>query len=323
MRVRAGIFLLFFALILAACRFQLPTTIDSIPFAPIPAVEQAAPAITAETAGRAAAAATSQPTTTPTRPAPAAPTATPIRPLDPEADGIVARAMAKMAEAGTFHYAMDRQLAHDPAAPDLLLHIPVSARYHAPDRLQGSISFSSAAEEAAFDFIIIGDDLYLREPPDGQWQQMRDGEAAAQMIRENALLPLTHLSADKLHDSEMIADVLLAGVAVHHVRSKMGRKAAEGDLSAGAGSVDLWIGKADHYVHRAILRTTATTELGLIDSGSSTAEVDYSGFGTPVMIVAPLIPEASGFRPIDAYPIPGAILEEDSPNQTDGSISVD
>lgn len=319
MNARAGILLLFCTLILAACRFDLPTTIESVPLGQIPAAKQTATGNVPATPVSATAA--SQPTKTATQPAPVEPTATPIPALDPQAEAIVAEAMAEMAGAGTFHYAMSRQLANDPSAPDLLLHIPVSGKYHAPDRVQGSITFSSAMETAAFDFIIIGDDLYLSEPSGGQWQQLSEHEAVAQLIRENALLPLAHLSADNLHDSVLVADVLLAGVPLYHVRSKVGKIAAEGQPSASTNSIDLWIGREDHYIHRAVLQTAAAGEEGAAGSGSSTTQVDYTGFGKPVMIVAPLAPEPSVYRPVDSYPM--AVPQEESPERANLDIFAD
>jgi hypothetical protein len=206
-----------------------------------------------------------------------------------------------MANVGTFHFIMDRQFISHQGADELTVQIPVRGKFNAPDSLQGTILVSSNNQSVVLDFIIIGEELYLREENSDSWQALDWQSNAAQVVRENAYLPIQQISIDNFHEPVLIGEALLGGMPVYHVRSEF-ISPVEGMANPAGKSIDFWIGKEDHLIYRVLSETTHGEGEEVALNSHSKIQVDYARFGEPVLIVAPQVDTSGGFRPTGSYP---------------------
>jgi hypothetical protein len=228
-------------------------------------------------------------------------TATPQAPAGPDAAEILTKAMAMMGSIGTFHFALDRQIFSENGAEELIAHIPVNGKFNDPDQIEGTIILAAKDKKAILDFIIIGEELYLREQNSDAWQLLDWHSQAAQTVRENAFLPMEQFSMDNLHTPVLVGEARLGGLPVYHVRGELG-KLAEGQSEANENSIEFWIGKDNYLIYRVIseLVATGTDEIAVHDR--TVVQVDYARFGDPVLIVAPKVDTSGGYRPTGSYP---------------------
>jgi hypothetical protein len=229
--------------------------------------------------------------------------ATPQAPAGPDAAEILMKAMSKMGSVRTFHFAMDRKIFSEngeSGTDELVAHIPITGKYNDPDQLQGTIILSANEKKAALDFIIISDQLYLREQSSDAWQMLDWQSQAAQTVRENAYLPLEQFSMDNLSEPELVGEMRLGGLSVYHVRGELG-KLAGGQTDANENRVEFWIGKDNYLIYRVISEMIAGGSEELAVNSRSLVQVDYARFGEPVLIVAPRVDDSGGFRPTDTY----------------------
>jgi hypothetical protein len=242
-------------------------------------------------------AAVSEPTATPEP----VPTATPQAPAGPDANEILAKAMAMMGGIGTFHFAMDRQIFSENEADELLAHIPVKGKFNDPDQIEGRIILAANEKKAILDFIIIGEELYIREQNSDAWQLLDWQSQAAQTVRENAYLPVEQFSMDNLYEPVLVGEARLGGLPVYHVRGELGNM-VEGQSNTEENSIEFWIGKDNFLIYRTISELVAGSTDELAVNARSVVQVDYARFGEPVLIVAPKIDASGGYRPTGSYP---------------------
>jgi hypothetical protein len=229
------------------------------------------------------------------------PSATPEAPAGPDADEILAKAMAMMGSIGTFQFAMDRQIFSENGADEMIAHIPVNGKFNDPDQIEGTIILSAKDKKAILNFIIIGEELYLREQNSDAWQKLDWQSQAAQTVRENAYLPLEQFSLDNLQAPVLIGEARLGGLPVYHVRGELG-KLAEDQTVPNQNTIEFWIGKDNYLIYRVISELVASSPDELAVHGRSVVQVDYARFGEPVLIVAPKVDDSGGFRPTGSYP---------------------
>jgi hypothetical protein len=196
---------------------------------------------------------------------------------------------------------MDRRFISQQGADELMVQIPVRGKFNAPDNIQGTIIVSSNNQSLALDFIIIGEELYLREQNSDYWQMLDWQSNAAQVVRENAYLPLQHLSIDNFHEPVLVGEALLGGLPVYHVRSEF-ISPGEGAAKPSGKSIDFWIGKEDYLIYRVLSESTHGDGEEVPLTSHSKIQVDYARFGEPVLIVAPQVDTSGGFRPTGSYP---------------------
>ena len=243
---------------------------------------------------------TATPTVTPTPEAVLEAPATPQASLETDVNEILTKALSMMANVGTFHFVMDRDFFSEHEAEDLAMHIPVSGKFNAPDRVQGTIILSANEKSAILDFIIIGEELFLREKNSDTWQMIDWQSRAAQVVRENAYLPLEQFSPENFYEPVLVGEARLGGLPVYHIRSASGTL-VEGQSQPDTNSIDLWIGKENHLIYRIISETGMGDPADLAINGRSRVQVDYASFGEPVLIVAPQVDTSGGFRPTGSY----------------------
>jgi hypothetical protein len=241
------------------------------------------------------------PTPTATPEAAVMQTSTPEAPPGPDINAIITQALSVMANVGTFHFIMDRQFISQQGADELTVQIPVRGKFNAPDSIQGTIIVSSKNHSLILDFIIIGEELYLREQNSDYWQAMDWQSNAAQVVRENAYLPLQQLSIDNFHEPVLVGEAILGGLPVYHLRSEF-ISPSEGVVNPAGKSIDFWIGKEDHLIYRVLSETTHGDGEEVALNSHSKIQVDYARFGEPVLIVAPQVDTSGGFRPTGSYP---------------------
>lgn len=232
-------------------------------------------------------------------------------PVQPNAARLLSKALSMSAAERTFHFVMDRQVPGMDDDQEIALRISVTGQYHAPDSLEGTIVLFSSSENSTVDFIVIGDSLYLRDHPDGVWQQPDSGSLIAQTLFENAVLPLAQFSAEELSSPVLVGESLLHGLPVYHVRSLVLRDADEVEQRMGAGTKNFWISKEDHCIYRIKSEMKVAGDDLLPGGGVSTIQIDYAAYGTPVLIAKPLLVKAKDFDPPEG--VLGDIGHEDSP----------
>jgi hypothetical protein len=228
------------------------------------------------------------------------PSATPEAPAGPDANEILTKAMAMMGSIGTFQFAMDRQIFSENGADEMVAHIPVNGKFNDPDQIEGTIILSAKDKKAILNFIIIGEQLYLREQKSDAWQKLDWQSQAAQTVRENAYLPLEQFSMDNLQAPVLVGEARLGGLPVYHVRGELG-KLAEDQSAPNPNTIEFWIGKDNYLIYRVISELVASNPDELAVHSRSVVQVDYARFGEPVLIVAPKVDESGGFRPTGSY----------------------
>jgi hypothetical protein len=252
---------------------------------------------------------------------PASPTAVPLASPEPDVVRLLENAMSTSAAEQTYHFVMERTVSAQASAAEPTMNISVTGQHHAPDRIKGTVVLFSAGESATFDFIIIGNALYLRNHKESTWQQQDLESLAAQIIFENALLPVVQFSRETPSNPILVGEPQLHGLEVYHLRGVVLGN-SEREHRPAAGTIDFWISKEDERIYRIKSEIEAARDDDLAGTDRSQLQIDYAAYGTPVLIAAPQLAEAGTFQPIDALisaidrgTVPGRAGEPSSPSR--------
>ena len=169
----------------------------------------------------------------------------------------------------------------------------LDAVYHEPDRARGTITLSMFGEENEASYIVIGDEVYMRDQPGSDWYIGNSmGLDLPGLNGANAFAPR---GSENLEDLRVIGEDTLRGQPVIHVRGTL-KPGTYSDLEmTEPAQVDIWIGRDDVCLYRAVIEADGTTIddmfLPEVAAVHMLLEMDYDDFGEPALIAAPLIPQ--------------------------------
>ena len=247
-------------------------------------------------------AATAEPTATPVAtptatPAPS-PTPTPavqITPDTPSAQTILESSFAAMERTRSFRFELEATVKAS-AQGGAVLEIPFAfaADYQAPDRVRGKLALNLAFFTVERETVIIGDQVYTTDPETGEWSV-----SVGSGIKLPSPRDFTTGAATALEKAVLARIEALDGDLVYVIEGAPSLDLFV--LSEKEPETTFWIGIDDLLIRRIAANGQISLEeiagsLGLSGmAGTATIAVDirFSGFGTPVEILAPAVGEGA------------------------------
>jgi LppX_LprAFG lipoprotein len=200
------------------------------------------------------------------------------------------------------------------------LSIDLSAKGQAkfPDQASMSMQVKTGSVSVNTDMVMTGGKMYIKDPQTGSFSEVPGGNAVLQF--SNQTDPLSGAAILKTAQSiKDLGDTTVSGVAVHHYQivpdknkladqasTQQARDLMRSMLQNGTVSIEVWIGKDDHLLHRLKDDTDASIDLNQVmqasgqplppgfsvPSGSSVhavvhATIDYHDFNTTVTVTVP------------------------------------
>jgi hypothetical protein len=200
------------------------------------------------------------------------------------------------------------------------LSIELSAKGQAkfPDQASMSMQVKTGSVSVNTEMVMTGGKIYIKDPQTGSFSEVPGGNAVLQF--SNQTDPLSGAAILKTAQSiKDLGDTTVSGVAVHHYQivpdknkladqasTQQARDLMRSMLQNGTVSIEVWIGKDDHLLHRLKDDTDASIDLNQamqasgqplppgfsVPSGSSVhavvhATIDYHDFNAPVTISVP------------------------------------
>jgi hypothetical protein len=158
------------------------------------------------------------------------------------------------------------------------------------------VSFGSTEPVTTTNEVVqIGEQVWIREGVDGEWQELPEDALGAAGLSEEGLGQLR--LSDYMTEVELVGETTIDGVPVHEVTfgldvpayfsSVLGEEAAEQFLaSAGdsSGSGTMWIGQEDNLTRKALVEMMIEVEG---QEMVMTTQVTYTAFNEPVEIPDP------------------------------------
>lgn len=187
-----------------------------------------------------------------------------------------------------------------------------------PDKASMSMEVKTSSITISTDMVIVGGELYIKNPQTGTFMTVSGGNPIAQFGGETD--PLSGAAALKAAQSiKDLGDTTVNGTAVHHYQvipdkntladqatTPQARDLMRSVLQHGTVQLEVWIGKADHLLYRLKDDTDATIDLSQalqasgqqIPSGVSLpagstvhavvhSSLNFHDFNTPVTVTPP------------------------------------
>lgn len=187
-----------------------------------------------------------------------------------------------------------------------------------PDQAQMSMAVKTGSVTVNTEMVFTGGKMYLKDPQSGSFSEVSGANAILQF--SNQTDPLSSAAILKTAQSiKDLGDTTLKGVAVHHYQiipdknkvadqasTQQARDLMRSMLQSGTLTLEVWIGKDDHLLHRLKNDTDASMDLNqvmqasgqtlpagmTIPPGSTVhavvhAAIDYHDFNTPVTVSVP------------------------------------
>ncbi len=240
------------------------------------------------------------PTSTPTPEPTDTPEPTPT-PALPQADELLASAMAALEGAPSYHMVMDMLATVSFSGMSLDMSMTFDGDVVDTDNLQGTYTMDLLGQITSFEMILLGEEAYMRESGSDNWVAIPSEEAAVSADSFPAF------DIQNLTDLEFVGEETLDGELVYHVRGKTADLAdimsalnlsELEDLGANvsiSGELDseYWIGLEDGFTRKA--RVAGDMVMGGDIEGLADNEMTmsldmtmtYSDFGKEVVIQAP------------------------------------
>jgi hypothetical protein len=204
------------------------------------------------------------------------------------------------------------------ALANLSIDLSANGQAKFPDQASMSMQVKTGSVSVSTDMVMTGAKIYIKDPQTGSFREVPSGNAVLQF--SNQTDPLSGAAILKTAQSITdLGDTTVNGVAVHHYKivpdkNKLADQAATQQardlmrsmLQNGTVSIEVWIGKGDHLLHRLKDDTDASIDLNQamqasgqalppgfsVPSGSSVhavvhATIDYHDFNAPVRISVP------------------------------------
>jgi hypothetical protein len=200
------------------------------------------------------------------------------------------------------------------------LSIDLSAKGQAkfPDQASMSMQVKTGSVSVSTDMVMTGGKIYIKDPQTGSVSEVSGGNAVLQF--SNQTDPLSGAAILKAAQSiKDLGDTTVNGVAVHHYQiipdknkladqasTQQARDLMRSMLQKGTVSIEVWIGKDDHLLHRLKDDTDASIDLNQamqasgqpppsgfnVPPGSNVhavvhATIDYRDFNAPVTVSVP------------------------------------
>ena len=183
-----------------------------------------------------------------------------------------------------------------------MIKVEIEGDYVEPDKLQMSMTVDIAGEVMpGIEVIMIGDDLYVKDPETGQWTWGEEVEEYQDYagLEEFALGSIEYMKA--FEATSILGDEDINGVFCYHIKGIVKAEnmveVAQEIIPRDSESlnVELWIGKNDFLVYQmviAIEMEETTEDLDLeIPGGSFTFTYQFSNYNEPIAIEAPQLSE--------------------------------
>lgn len=284
---RLAILLLLLNLLLlaSACAPEGPLSVTDLPL-PTPTrqpTERPLPTATVKPSP------TLRPSPVPTNTLQPTPTPTPL----PDPAALLDEAWAEMDRLGTFRAEGDVTMNLRMSGLSMEIETSLDAAYHVPDRASGTMTMAMFGEESESSYIVIGDEVYLRDQPGSDWYV---GDPISLdypgLNGANAFAPR---DSESLQDLRVIGEETLHGQPVIHVRGALAPGVYSDMAVTEPAQVDIWIGRDDACVYRTVVETDGTMiDEALLPEEAAVhmlIEMNYKDFGEPVLIAAPRIPQ--------------------------------
>jgi hypothetical protein len=186
------------------------------------------------------------------------------------------------------------------ALSNLSLRLSGNGEASFPDKAAMTVSVSTGSVTIDTAVIVIGGQLYLKNPQTGTFSQVSTGNPLSAFTGEADPLSGAAIlkSAQSIKD---LGDTTLNGTAVHHYqiapdKNKLAQQASTAQAQAlmrsmlqnGSVQLEVWIGSSDHLLYRLKDRTDATVDLAqtIQASGQSLPSGTSLPAGSTVHVVA-------------------------------------
>jgi hypothetical protein len=224
---------------------------------------------------------TSTPTPLPT----ATPTPTPT-PVASSVQEILAAAVDTQKGVESFHFDINATVTVTGAGLESPVTMPITfvGDFQAPDRLQGSMTATAQGTTVEAAMIVIGKDVYIKDPSTGQWVATTAG-AVPFSPQEFTNIKLADLSGLTL-----VGEEILGGSPVYHLAGTAALPLSFGAPVSevqGTFQTDYWIDKENSHMLQAAIDGTVPVSATVEATMAMSVTIRFSDYGVAVTIEAP------------------------------------